>query len=171
VFGGDFTGAVTHLGTDAADSITGTTAAETFVTDLGDDVVRGGGGADVIRTGADDDIIFVADTTFAVVDGGSGNDLLRLAGGGETLDLTSLSSEIAGIERINLTGSGDNTLELRARDLLNLSDSSNQLRVLGNAGDMVDLVGGWNAGAVAGGFQTYTLGAATILIDTDIFVT
>jgi hypothetical protein len=172
VFGGDFTGAVTHLGTDGADSITGTAAAETFVTAQGDDTVRGGGGGDVIRTGEGDDVIFVSDTTFAAVDGGSGSDMLRLTGGGQTLDLTTPSDhDIAGIERINLTGSGDNTLALRARDLLGLSDSSNELRAIGNAGDTVDLVGGWSAGAVAGGFQTYTLGAATILIDTDIFVT
>ena len=39
------------------------------------------------------------------------------------------------------------------------------------AGDTVDLAGTWNDGAVAGDYQTYTRGAATILIDTDIFVT
>ena len=125
----------------------------------------------MIRTGADDDTLFVSNTAFAAVDGGSGSDTLRLVGGGQMLDLTTSNSEIDGIERINLTGAGDNTLALRARDLLDLSDSSNELRVFGNAGDSVDLVGGWTAGTLAGGFQTYTLGAATILVDTDIFVT
>jgi hypothetical protein len=172
LFGGDFTGAVTHLGTGGADSLTGSGAAETFISGRGGDTVVGGGGADVVRGGAGGDRILVANTSFADVDGGGGTDTLVILGGGRTLDLTARpNNEITGIERIDLTGGGNNTLELRARDLLDLSDSTNSLRVDGNGGDSVNLVGNWSDDGAAGGYHTYTLGAATILIDTDIFVT
>ena len=82
---------------------------------------------------------------------------------------TSLAtSKLTGIERINLTGSGDNTLDLAALDLFDLSDTTNQLTVIGNAGDAVDLVGVWDDEGVNGAFHTYTHGAATILVDTDV---
>ena len=101
-----------------------------------------------------------------------GTDTLVLTGSGLTLDLTTRAdNRFAGIEKINLTGSGNNTLELSALDLLNLSNTTNQLTVNGNAGDAVDLVGAW----VNEGAGTYTLGEASILIgngiDVNIFVT
>jgi hypothetical protein len=111
---------------------------------------------------------------FRKIDGGSGTDTLRLDGAGVILNLTTLSNnKIAGIEIIDITGSGNNFLSLDPRDLLDLSDTSNTLRVLGNAGDSVS---GNFAGAtvtnnvVIGGnaFTQYTLGAATLLVDTDV---
>jgi Ca2+-binding RTX toxin-like protein len=172
VFGGDFTGAVTRLGTSGAESLTGNSAAQRFVSGPGNDTLTGGGGADVFNAGAGRDLIRVSNTTFRDVDGGSGIDTLSLLGGGHTLDLTALANnKISGIETINITGSGDNTLRLAQRDLFDLSDTTNQLKVTGNTGDTVDLVGTWTDGGVAGAFHTYTRGAATILIDTDIFVT
>jgi hypothetical protein len=55
-------------------------------------------------------------------------------------------------------------------DLLDLSDTGNQLRVDGNAGDTVNLVGSWTDGGVAGALHIYTQGAATILVDNDVTV-
>ncbi len=56
--------------------------------------------------------------------GGNGTDTLRLDGSGLTLDLTSVrDNRLQGIEVIDLTGSGNNTLTLTAREVLNLSDS------------------------------------------------
>ena len=81
------------------------------------------------------------------------------------------NNEISGVETLDLTGSGDNTLKLARGDLFDLSDTTNRLKVTGNPGDTVDLVGNWNDGGVSGGFHTYRAGAATILIDNDIFVT
>jgi hypothetical protein len=172
VFGGDFTGAVTHLGTSGADLLTGSNAAETFVSGQGNDTVTTGAGADVIRAGEGNDLIQVPGTAFSDVDGGSGVDTLAMLGSGRTLHLVVRpNNEISGIERINLTGSGDNTLRLAHRDLFDLSDTTNQLRVDGNAGDTVDLVGTWTDEGAGATYHTYTLGAARILIDNDIFVT
>jgi Ca2+-binding RTX toxin-like protein len=172
VFGGDFTGAVTHLGTSARDSLTGTSAAQRFVSGQGNDTLNGGGGADVFNAGAGNDLIQVSNTTFRDVDGGSGTDTLVILGSGRTLDLTVLAeNKISGIERIDVTGSGDNTLKLSWRDLFDLSETTNQLKIDGNAGDTVDLVGAWSKSTLGGAYSTYTHGAAMILIDTDIFVT
>jgi len=172
VFGGDFTGAVTHLGTSGADALTGTSAAETFVSGQGNDTLTGGGGADVFNAGAGNDLIWVSSTTFSHVDGGSGTDTLVLLGGGLTLDLTALANnKISGIETVDITGTGDNTLAIAMGDLLDLSDSTNQLTVNGNTGDAVNLDGVWTDEGAGATYHTYTLGAATILIDNDIFVT
>ena len=171
VFGADFTGVVTHLGTSGANSLTGTSAAQRFVSGQGNDTLTGGGGGDVFNAGAGNDLIRVASTTFRDVDGGSGTDTLAILGAGRTLDLIVLANNrISGIETIDLTGGGNNTLEIRKGDLLDLSDSTNRLTVNGNAGDTVNLVGPWNAGATVGGYDIYTQGAAKILIDIDMFV-
>jgi hypothetical protein len=165
---------VTFLGTAAADSLAGTSAAERFVSAQGNDTLTGGGGADVFNAGAGNDLIRASNLAFAEIDGGSGTDTLVMLGAGRTLNLVARpDNEIVGIERISLTGTGFNHLVLSDVDLFALSDTSNHLRVDGNTGDTVSLDGSWIAGAIAGGYQTYTLGAATIQIDVDvdIFVT
>jgi hypothetical protein len=55
---------------------------------------------------------------------------------GLTLDLTKISDRrIQDIEVIDITGSGNNTLQLNLDDLLHASTSTNILKVLGNSGD------------------------------------
>lgn len=73
-------------------------------------------------------------------------DFLRRSGRGQ--DWVDLEYVITGIETLDLTGSGNNTLNLALADLLDMSNSTNQLFVNGNAGDKVNVVGaGWsNAG-------------------------
>ncbi|MES2264890.1 MAG: Ig-like domain-containing protein [Pseudomonadota bacterium] len=166
VFGGNFTGAVTRLGSAAADVLSGTSAIERFVGGAGADTLTGGGGADVIYGGAGDDTIIVPDLAFQRIDGGAGSDTLVVTGGGNYLDLANFRNRIAGIETIDLTGSGNNTLTLTAHDLLNLSDSGNTLTVDGNAGDTVDFGAGWTSGASSGGYHVYTNGAATLRVAT-----
>jgi hypothetical protein len=129
----------------------------------------------VIRSGAGDDIIGVSDTSFARIDGGTGTDTLRLDGAGVILDLRTLSNTVmTGIEAINITGSGNNALTLKYRDVIALSDapnegftganSHNSLVITGNAGDAVNLqgdtavVGSWtSAGSAVIAGQTYNV--------------
>ncbi|WP_176042360.1 Ig-like domain-containing protein [Burkholderia stabilis] len=84
--------------------------------------------------------------------GNGGNDTLKLTGAGQVLDLTALNSgatdKISGIEILDITGTGNNTLKLSMKDVLNLGhedlfiqDGHTQLLVKGDAGDRVVLSG------------------------------
>ncbi|SGZ73104.1 Alkaline phosphatase [Bathymodiolus thermophilus thioautotrophic gill symbiont] len=139
--------------TDNNDTLTGTSADELFVAGLGNDVLRGNGGTDVFNAGAGDDTIIINDDNLAKlssntlssdllarVDGGGNTDTLKLEGGNLSLDLTNISSRrIQDIEIIDLTGSGNNILKLNLNDLLDISSSTNVLKVIGNSGDKVDI--------------------------------
>ncbi len=145
--------------------------ANTLSGGAGDDKFYGYGGDDVLRGGAGDDIIVFDSADVSEVDGGSGTDTLRVDGSGASVDLTQIADGvITGIERIDLTGTGNNSLNLNLTDLLALSDHSNTLTVIGDAGDSVSTAdSGWtSAGPVdLGGvfYDSYTQGLATLLAD------
>ena len=157
-------------GNPLANQITGNSGANAIDGAGGDDSLDGGGGADTVFGGGGRDSL-VYDSADVGADGGPGVDTLIIDGAGVTLDLTALADGVlAGIERIDLTGAGANTLGLSLGDVLDLSDTSDQLRVDGDAGDAVDGAGqGWVAGAPVsiGGvlYASYTLGSATLLVD------
>jgi hypothetical protein len=194
---------VDQLGGAGEDTLTGTPHSDVLVGGRGNDALVGKAGADVVYGGSGDDVFVVSasnidslSTRFGAggnghhlsrVGGGSGVDTLRLKGAGITMDLTRIASQGAGlpagvsrigsIERIDLTGSGDNTLSFGVRDVqdivgmnwLNsrtqdalgwasgtyafpLTVRRHQLVVEGNAGDAVNLpssASGWvDAGTV-----------------------
>ena len=180
VFGGDFTGSVTQLGTTGADTLTGTFFSETLIGGTGNDTLISNGGSDVLRAGEGDDRIEISNQSFAKIDGGTGQDTLVL--NGTDLDLTGLSNSlITGIETIDIAGPGNNTLTLSLEDVFDLSDTSNNalensgfagalshnsLLIMGSLGDTVNLdapsvghpsaVGAWtNAGQATIDSQTY----------------
>ena len=105
---------------------------------------------------AGSDVFSLPDTTFltgtnAGVHGGTGVDTLKLTGANMTLDLTGLTGyndqgKISSIEKIDLTGTGNNTLKLSLNDVLHLgqtnlmvTDGKTQFAVTGNSGDAVVL--------------------------------
>jgi hypothetical protein len=169
VFGGDFGNDVDFPGTAGHDELTGTKAAERFEAGAGNDKMIGRGGADVFYGETGDDYIRVADLNFQWVDGGAGRDTLGLGGKGLNLDLASVNGRISDIETIYLYGTGDNTLTLTALDVVNLSSTSNVLRVNGNEGDrIVGLGSEWNDGGGDGKFHTYTQGEAVLLVGVNV---
>jgi hypothetical protein len=179
VFGDDFSGEVSQEGGTGNDTLIGSSANDVLIGGRGNDILVGGGGIDVLRGGAGDDVLVISDTSFRSIDGGTSvsggdDDTLRLASG--SLNLTTVpDNKIEGIETIDLaaSGSGANALTLRLSDVLNLSESSNTLRINGGTseGDTVNVTdGSWTNQGSSGGFTQYTTGAATLLIDDDITV-
>ncbi|WP_439597290.1 VCBS domain-containing protein [Falsiroseomonas sp.] len=157
VFGGAFGGGSAPVTT------TGTAAAEMLIGGRGDDTLTGGGGLDVLRGGAGDDRLGIADAAFRSVDGGNGTDTLAITGSGVTLDLTATPMpRIESIERIDLTGSGDNTLVLDRLAVLNLTEQRSAgvtiLTVDGTTGDVLRFaeIGWTSAGSIEVGGVTYT---------------
>ncbi|WP_295627369.1 FG-GAP-like repeat-containing protein, partial [uncultured Nitrosomonas sp.] len=165
IFGASqFNGVVTYVGLPADDVFTGTAAAEHFDPSDGNDLLIGGGGADVMYGGNDDDTIRVSDLDFQLVDGGSGNDTLGLDGGGMNLDLANTQGKISGIETIDLNGSGNNILTLTSESVVNLSDTTNILIVKGNDGDHVAGLSDWVDNGIQGGFHVFTHDRAVLNI-------
>jgi serralysin len=161
----------TTSGRAGKDMLLGGSGADRLTGSGGPDTLNGGAGNDTLNGGAGNDTL-IHDAADSGVRGDAGTDTLRVNGGGVAIDLTAVPNTVhEDIEVIDLTGSGDNSLALARRDLLDLSDTTNRLKVNGNAGDTADLVGTWTDGGAGALYHTYTLGAATILIDNDIFVT
>jgi hypothetical protein len=161
--------AVDQLGTSGNDTLTGSAVAETLVGGPGDDTLIGNGGADVLYGGAGDDSFnldasnitaLAAGETggqLARVDGGSGIDTFSFAGAGIALDLTAIAnqggsspgsaSRIESIERIDLTGSGDNTLTVGLSDVLDMAGMNSFNNANGWADGTYDLAAGGANGA------------------------
>ena len=169
VLGGNHTDTVTFLGTHEADHLVGTTAAESFVAGDGNDVMIGRGGLDVFHGGAGDDLIEVPKFNFRLADGGAGTDTLVFTGGSLNLELADMRGKIDGIETIDLTGSGNNVLNVNLLDVLNLSDASNTLKIDGNPGDSITGLGnGWNDGGMSGDYHVYARDAAIIVVGINV---
>jgi hypothetical protein len=79
----------------------------------------------------------------------------KLDGSGITLDLATLVNKMGATEKIDLTGSGNNTLKLSLADVLAVSDTPH-LFVTDNAGDSVQIMGTAGAPTVTSvGFIAY----------------
>jgi hypothetical protein len=174
VFGGNFTGAVSQLGTTGNDTLSGTAANDVILGGRGDDVITGNGGIDRLAGGTGNDTLIISNANFGRVDGGADIDTLRLAGA-FTLDLSALAAvAIKDIEVIDLVaGSLNNILTVTQQTLMNLSTTTNRLMVLGGSGDTVN-ANGFTAGSniTEGGitFATYTNGAAKLWVQSGVNV-
>lgn len=154
------------------DTLRGCGGNDTLIGGLGNDHLNGGAGIDVLKGASGNDVI-IFDAADRRIEGGSGVDTLVLRGAGETLDLTAvIDSRYTGIEAINLTGTGPNALVLSKLDLLNLSDTSNQLRVEGDALDSVTMTtaAGWTDLGISAGYHSWTQGAAILKVDEAVIV-
>lgn len=148
------------------DHVSGGGGNDRLVTAGGNDVLDGGIGVDTLDGGSGKDTLYWQ-ASDALVNGGAGSDTLRLRSG--NLDLTAIdNARIQNIETINMTNGGNNRLTLNASDILDISSSTNTLRVLGDSGDSVNIVGKFADEGVSGGYHRYRVGSASLQVDTDI---
>jgi Ca2+-binding RTX toxin-like protein len=157
------------IGTNFADTVTGS---------AGDDYIDGAGGADNISAGEGNDTL-VFDENDALLDGGDGNaDVLTVRDGMKAIDLSLTNdSVVKHIEIVDLAGHGTQLLKLSAADILALdtdSDTPNTLVVKGDSTDSVRLVGkNWveTAETIAGvDYRVFALDGATIKVEQGVGV-
>jgi trimeric autotransporter adhesin len=166
------------FGAYGADSLVGGGGNDVLEGEAGDDTLTGSAGIDVLAGGGGRDLL-TWDAADAVADdavnGGAGKDTLKLPSG--TLNLTTFGQDVIhGIEAVDLSIAGANTLRLAREDLLDLSNTSNRLEVAGTSADKVVVTDGtWaSAGTTTIGaelYDVYTSGAATLVVDSDIVLT
>lgn len=113
---------------------------------------------DTYYGGAGDDVItlkyaaatYLANAGNKGIHGGDGIDVLKIAGAGQALNLNLATSagKLSGVEVIDLTGTGNNTLTLSLKDVLANGQvdlfhqgekQTVQMMVKGNAGDVVNI--------------------------------
>jgi Ca2+-binding RTX toxin-like protein len=159
-----------------ASRATGNELANKLTGNAGADILNGGGGNDTLDGGSGNDRLLGGDGNDSLVwgtgdriDGGAGTDTLKMTSG--NLNLATLANDrILNVETINMTGGGNNILTLTGDDVLDMS-STDTLKILGNPGDVLNLQPQLTVeGAAVSGFRTYTLGAATLLVDIDVMV-
>ena len=159
IFGGQGVSTSARVGNEMANTLTGDSMANQIIGGAGDDTLIGGGGEDVLRGGRGDDVLAISDTDFASIDGGSGDDTLRLDFNAP-LDLSNIES----VENIDLSSDGgDSAFSLSVTDVLAINEDA-ELNISGAAaGDTLMLentstgvAGSW--GLVAETTPTPTLG-------------
>jgi VCBS repeat-containing protein len=161
------------IGSSFNDTLTGDNNVNTLYGGTGADTLIGGSGADYLY-GDDGDDILIFDSADNTIAGGAGFDILRLSTSGN-IDLSSLDNSLtSGIEMIDLqSATAANTLTLSIQDVLDLSNTTNELFVTGNSGDVITSADSWtdtgSTTTVNGvSYNIYTGSGATLYVDQDI---
>jgi Ca2+-binding RTX toxin-like protein len=155
-------------GNGLANNIKGNAGADTLSGAGGNDTLDGGSGNDLLLGGTGNDRLTWGANVNDRFDGGGDTDTLRTT---SSLNLTLVgNSNIKNVEQIDLTAAGKQKLTLNVTDVLDLSGSTNTIKVLGTSDDVVDIVGSFTRGSVSGNFRSYKVGTGILQIDTDVLV-
>ncbi|MBE9864406.1 hypothetical protein G6W41_09935, partial [Campylobacter concisus] len=112
-----------------------------------------------INLGAGDDTIKVGQIIGnSNINGGDGYDKLAITNPGTNVDLSNIANKAHNFEELDISNKGQNTtLNVKLSDVINLTDNDNILKITADAGDKVAFKdGGWQKGASADGYTTYT---------------
>lgn len=154
----------------------GTSDAETLNGSDGGDYISGGGGADVLRGFAGNDTIVFDATGFTLIDGGTGADTLAMVTStGLNFDLSKLLlGQIRDIEIIDMkVNQGNNLLTVTEQSLIDLSSTTDILKVLGDFSDKVTAAGFNFANSYTENgitFNIYKSGTAELWTQLGVFV-
>ena len=111
----------------------------------GKDTLAAGTGEDSLDGGEGNDSLIILDTLFEKISGASGSDRLILNGADLTINIKDHSgSTLTDLESIEISGSGDNKIILDKDSVLDISSTTDTLKLLGNKGDEADLGSGWS---------------------------
>ena len=132
-----------------------------ITTGSGDDTIEIGKNVinSTINLGAGDDTIKVGQIIGnSNINGGDGYDKLAITNPGENVNLSSIANKAHNFEELDISNKGQNTtLNVKLSDVMNLTDNDNILKITADAGDKVAFKdGGWQKGASANGYTTYT---------------
>ena len=132
-----------------------------ITTGSGDDTIEIGKNVinSTINLGAGDDTIKVGQIIGnSNINGGDGHDTLAITNPGTNVDLSSIANKAHNFEELDISNKGQNTtLNVKLSDVINLTDNDNILKITADAGDKVAFKdGGWQKGASADGYTTYT---------------
>lgn len=155
LFGGDYLGLASQVGTPANDTLLGTPLADVIYTLGGSDFVLSNGGADVIYTGAGDDQVSITGNSFFRIDAGSGFDSLLLEGlEGQAYDFQLnpdtpgaspqyyAGTKLKSIELVNSTDYGANNLSFDVA-AVNAINPDRILFIIPDSSDSIALSGGF----------------------------
>ena len=144
------------------DTIVGLSGADLLSGGEGNDDLDGDAGVDQLRGGNGNDFLYW-DSADTQVYGNAGLDTVIVASG--SLDLRGVpDGKLLDVERFSLAGGAGQVLTLASADVLELSSTTDTLRVLGGASDRVDVIGNFTELGTSGGFTTYKLGGGAKLI-------
>ena len=151
---------------DGNDTLTVGTNIEgsTVKTGSGNDTIKVGNYIhhSTIELGAGDDTLMITkpDITGSNIDGGAGYDKLAITSPGTNVDLSNIAGadKAHNFEELDISNKGQNTtLNVKLSDVINLTDNDNILKITADSGDKVAFKdGGWQKGASADGYTTYT---------------
>jgi Ca2+-binding RTX toxin-like protein len=116
---------------------------------VNNDTLVAGTGADIMRAYTGDDLLIAEDILLAEANGGPGTDLLMID---FSLDMDATSSLLLGLERMDINGTGSNTLSISSSTVVHdatagvnaLTSTDSTLVVDGGADDNVALTGAWS---------------------------
>ena len=152
LFGGDWLGIASKVGTANDDTLVGTPLADVIYSLQGNDQVSSRGGGDVIYTGDGDDAIAIIDNAFLRIDGGGGFNSLLLQGQTDQAFDFRLGvgnpqffsgTKLRNINLINSSGYGNNTLSFDAA-AVNALNTTRILFLVPDAGDTIALSPGFS---------------------------
>ncbi|MBI2256729.1 MAG: FG-GAP repeat protein, partial [Proteobacteria bacterium] len=158
----------------AGDNILRGNAGSNIISGLdGDDHLIGGVG-DQLLGGADEDVLQVNGSSFALANGGAGQDTLLLGGSGMSFDLESSVAAIQSIEKIDLGAAAANSITISAAAIAALSPGAERMLIDGGSDDLVRLDSTFSSigTEVIGGdtYNVYGNGVDQILIEESIAV-